>query len=92
MTNPIDLGKPGIYRMTLWTFLHCANVLCDTANDTIQIRIKEDGAPDYDKIIFQLSTEGNRKDREWILRETIFEASTRIIFVFFHIISKFLIF
>ena len=83
VTNPIDLGKPGRYKMTLWTFFHCANALCDTANDRIQIRMKEDGAPDFDKIIFQLSTEDGRKDRKWVFNEIIFEASTSKIFVFF---------
>ena len=87
MTNPIDLGKPGRYNMTLWTFFHCANALCDTANDMIQIKMKEDNAPDFDKIIFKLSTEDGRKDRRWILSEIFFEASTTKIFVFFQFIK-----
>ena len=83
MNNPIDLVKPGRYKMTVWTFFHCPNASCDTANDMIQIKVKEDGAPDYDKIIFQLSTVDGRKDRKWILSEIFFEAATTKIFVLF---------
>ena len=89
--NPIDLIKPGKYKMSLWAIFHCANELCGTANDMIQIRIKEDGAPGFDKIIFQLSTEDGRKDRKWVFYEISFEAATSKIFVFFHSILNFLL-
>ena len=88
MTNPIDLGKPGRYKMTVWTFFHCPNALCDSANDRIQIKMKEDGATDYDKIIFQLSTGDGRKDRKWTLSEIFFEAATTKIFVCFFCFFK----
>ena len=67
--------------MTINTFFHCAiNDLCDTANDTIQIRIK-DGFKD--EVVFQLDKRNGRKDRKWVNDEFFFQTKASKIIVYF---------
>jgi hypothetical protein len=50
--------------MTVNTFVNCPNVLCDTASDLIQIKMKEDGMMDYEKVLLKIGTESGRfRDR-----------------------------
>ena len=77
INNAIALPSPGRYRMTLQTFIHCANILCDTGDDAILIKIKENGASDFDKTIFKVGIENERiRDRRWNMEEFYFETTT----------------
>jgi hypothetical protein len=64
LINPILLPSPGRYKMTVNTFINCPNPLCETGSDLIQIKMKEDGMIDYEKVLLKIGTETDRfRDR-----------------------------
>ena len=77
LTNPIVLPSPGRYKLTVNTLVHCPYALCDNADDLIQIKMKEDGATDFEKLLLKTGIEtGRLRDRKWILEEVFFYAET----------------
>ncbi len=86
----ISIPSPGSYKMALRSFIHCANVGCEAANDFILIRISETGTfRDVYKID---NSKGRIRDEKWVYDEFNFTVTNTVdfnvnILIFFLIIS-----
>jgi hypothetical protein len=71
----INLPSPGTYKLSLRTFIHCANEGCENANDYILIRTNEKnvGFKDILKIGY---SECRIRDEKWVLDETYFTVNS----------------
>ena len=43
MDYGVQVAGPGIYEFSMYSFIHCANLECENANDYILIRSGEGG-------------------------------------------------
>ena len=78
----IIFPEAGLCKLSLQTFIYCANVACDPANDIITVKILEDGENIY-KDVFRTGFESGRiKDDKWIKDEIDFITTTNRIKVF----------
>ena len=63
----ISLPSAGSYRMTLRSFIHCANVGCEAANDYILIRANEGGV--FRDVYRTNNSQGRIRDEKWVYDE-----------------------
>ena len=79
-TQVIDLNEPGYFEITIFTFIYCPKINCDS-HDSFSIKIKEINASDY-RQIFKIGTmNGRRRDDRWQEQKIIFSTSSTKIFV-----------
>jgi hypothetical protein len=86
----ISIPSPGSYKMTLRSFIHCANVGCEAANDFILIRINEMGT--FRDVYRIDNSKGRIRDEKWVNDEFNFTVTNTVdfnvnILIFFLIIS-----
>jgi hypothetical protein len=86
----ISIPSPGSYKMTLRSFIHCANVGCEAANDFILIRINEMGT--FRDVYRIDNSKGRIRDEKWVYDEFNFTVTNTVdssvnILIFFLIIS-----
>jgi hypothetical protein len=74
----IPLPSPGSYTMTLRSFIHCANVGCEAANDFILIRINEMGT--FRDVYRIDNSKGRIRDERWIYDEFNFTVTNTVSF------------
>ncbi len=74
----IPLPSPGSYTMTLRSFIHCANVRCEAANDFILIRINEMG---IFRDVYRIdNSKGRIRDEKWVYDEFNFTVTNTVNF------------
>ena len=86
----ISIPSPGSYKMTLRSFIHCANVGCEAANDSILIRVNEMGT--FRDVYRIDNSKGRIRDEKWVYDEFNFTVTNTVdfyvnILIFFLIIS-----
>jgi hypothetical protein len=74
----ISVPSPGSYKMTLRSFIHCANVGCEAANDSILIRVYEMGT--FRDVYRIDSSTGRIRDEKWVYDEFNFTVTNTVDF------------
>ena len=70
MDYGVQVAGPGIYKFSMYSFIHCANLECENANDYILIRSGEGGTL---KDLYKIDKSKNRtRDEKWVLDEFYF--------------------
>jgi hypothetical protein len=71
----IKLPSSGTYKLSLRTFIHCANEDCEKANDYILITTYENNVKIKDILKIDYS-ECRIRDEKWVLDETYFTVNS----------------
>lgn len=50
ISNDINLLVAGRFKLSFYTFIHCANLACNTTSDRITVKLQEDGENNYKDI------------------------------------------
>jgi hypothetical protein len=76
ISNDINLLVAGRFKLSFYTFIHCANLACNTTSDRITVKLQEDGENNY-KDIFTTGFENGRiRDDKWVNDEIDFITKT----------------
>jgi hypothetical protein len=67
----IEMPSPGLYKFSIFSFIHCAYPNCENANDYILIRTNEFKVG-YKELIRIDFSKGRIRDEKWILNEAYF--------------------
>ena len=67
----LELPSPGLYKFSIFSFIHCVDPNCEYANDYILIRTNEYKIGYKELIRIDLS-KGRIRDEKWILNEAYF--------------------
>ena len=71
----IELPSRGIYKFTIFSFIHCANPSCENANDYILIKYYEFNVG-YKDLIRIDNSKGRIRDEKWVLSEAYFSVDS----------------
>ncbi len=74
----ILLTSPGSYKMAMRSFIHCANVGCEAANDFIIIRVYEMGT--FRDVYRIDNSKGRIRDEKWVYDEFNFNVTNTVNF------------
>lgn len=80
----IELPSPGLYKFSIFSFIHCADLNCEYANDYILIRTNEYKIGYKELIRIDLS-KGRIRDEKWVLDEAYFTISSATNFFVSHL-------
>ena len=70
----IDVGKPGTYQITFYTFIYCPKEDCNT-DDSIVLKVKDENS-DFREVFRTGVLNGRSKDKGWINETAYFTAQT----------------
>ena len=72
----IKLPVESLYKLALYTFIHCASTVCNNANDYIAISISDTPGSSYKEIYRIDYSKGRIRDEKWILDEMYYNATS----------------
>ena len=68
-TQSIKVTEPGDYILSFYNFFNCNSATCNTANDTMAVRIREGTTGFYKEVYLGGTKYGRLRDDRWIKEE-----------------------
>ena len=82
-----EISTPGSYKLSMRSFINCANDSCENAGDSIKVI----GVETVEKELYRIDySKGRFRDQEWVLDEFYFQFTSILFHVktFEHITTK----